>query len=110
MFWSKNKKNRYTLAYPVLLYKMGFKGVFSARTCFPDGCPALTEAGERFFRILRSLVTSTVGSTLWSKNFRIKTIWWLVIDCQPFVDSGLLPGTEDLIPIRGKKLFMNIVL
>ena len=26
MFWSKNKKNRYTPAYPVLLYKSGVQG------------------------------------------------------------------------------------
>ena len=32
MFWSKNKKNRFTPAYPVLVYK----GVFISRTCFPD--------------------------------------------------------------------------
>ena len=33
MFWSKNKKNRYTPAYPSLV---GFKGVNITRTCFPD--------------------------------------------------------------------------
>ena len=32
-YWSKNKKYRYTPAYPSLV---GFKGVFIARTCFPD--------------------------------------------------------------------------
>ena len=37
MFWSKNKKNRYTPANPSFFYiKVGFKGVFIARTCFPD--------------------------------------------------------------------------
>ena len=38
MFWSKNKKNRYTPANPsfTILIKVGFKGVFIARTCFPD--------------------------------------------------------------------------
>ena len=36
MFWSKNKKNRYTPAYPSFLYKSGFKGVYITRTCFPD--------------------------------------------------------------------------
>ena len=40
MFWSKNKKNRYTPAYPIFTMGyagfMGFKGVFFARTCFPD--------------------------------------------------------------------------
>ena len=37
MFWSKNKKNRYTPANPSFSYiKVGFKGVYIARTCFPD--------------------------------------------------------------------------
>ena len=37
MFWSKNKKNRYTPAYPSFFYiKVGFKGVYFSRTCFPD--------------------------------------------------------------------------
>ena len=39
MFWSKNKKKgiHVPLQTPVLLYhrKVGFKGVFIARTCFP---------------------------------------------------------------------------
>ena len=34
MFWSKNKKNRYTPAYPSFsIEKQGLKGY----TCFPDG-------------------------------------------------------------------------
>ena len=37
MFRSKNKKIGIPLHTPVLLYiKMGFNGVFIARTCFPD--------------------------------------------------------------------------
>ena len=37
MFWSKNKKNRYAPCIPQFFYiKVGFKGVFIARTCFPD--------------------------------------------------------------------------
>ena len=32
MFWIKNKKNRCTTYY----IKVGFRGVFIARTCFPD--------------------------------------------------------------------------
>ena len=36
MFWSKNKKNRYTPAYQFYYIKVGFKGVYIARTCFPD--------------------------------------------------------------------------
>ena len=36
MFWITNKKNRYTAVNPVLLYKVVFKGVYIARTCYPD--------------------------------------------------------------------------
>ena len=39
MIWSKNKKNRYTM-YPCIpqfcYIKVGFKGVYISRTCFPD--------------------------------------------------------------------------
>ena len=61
-------------------------------------CPALAEARERYFPIIRSLVTSIVGSTLWSQHFQNKdNLVALVIDCQKLVDSGLPPGTEDLL-------------
>ena len=33
MFWTQNKKNRYTLVCPVLL---GFEGVYFSRKSFPD--------------------------------------------------------------------------
>ena len=37
MFSSKNKKNRYTPAYPsFFLYKSGVQGVYISRTCFRD--------------------------------------------------------------------------
>ena len=37
MFWIKNKKIRYTPANPSFFYiKVGFKGVYISRTCFPD--------------------------------------------------------------------------
>ena len=37
MFWSKNKKNRYTPAYPSFaIIKVGFKGIYITRTCFRD--------------------------------------------------------------------------
>ena len=37
MFWIKNKKNRYTRVKPQYYYmKVGLKGVFIARICFPD--------------------------------------------------------------------------
>ena len=55
MFWSKTKKNKYTPAYPVtpvlLFLKVGIKGVFISRICFPDRdrvrnmfCPCLSES------------------------------------------------------------------
>ena len=34
MFWSKNKKNRYTPANPSFTIKVGFKGVYIARSCY----------------------------------------------------------------------------
>ena len=36
MFLTKNKKIRYTPAYPLFYTKVGLKGVFIARTCFLD--------------------------------------------------------------------------
>ena len=37
MFWSKNKKKYAYPCIPQFCYiKVGFKGVFIARTCFPD--------------------------------------------------------------------------
>ena len=37
MFWSENKKNRYTTCKPHFHYiKVGLKGVYISRTCFPD--------------------------------------------------------------------------
>ena len=36
MFWSNNKKNRYTPAYQFCYIKVGLKGVCITRTSFPD--------------------------------------------------------------------------
>ena len=37
LFWSKNKKNRFTPAFPSFFYiKVGFRGVYITRTCFHD--------------------------------------------------------------------------
>ena len=36
MFWSKNKKNRYTPAFPSCYIKVGYKGVYIAWTCYSD--------------------------------------------------------------------------
>ena len=47
MFWSKNKKNGYT---SVLLYKVGFKGVYVTRICSRDVFHAqLSEKVKVFF-------------------------------------------------------------
>ena len=37
MFWSKNKKNRYTPENPLFYIKLGFEGVYFSWTCFGDG-------------------------------------------------------------------------
>ena len=44
MFWIKHKKNRHTHADPS--YKMGLKGVFIARTSFPEDTECLTFSME----------------------------------------------------------------
>ena len=36
MFWSKNKKNRYTPANPSFVINVGYEGVYISRTCFRD--------------------------------------------------------------------------
>ena len=48
MFWSNNKKNRYTPTYPSFAnIKVGYKGViFMSRTCFPDVITLLNQAAE----------------------------------------------------------------
>ena len=39
MFWGKNRKNRFTPANPSFTQyiKVGYKGVYITRTCFPGG-------------------------------------------------------------------------
>ena len=37
VFWSKNKKNRYTPVNPIFFYiKVGYEEVYISQTCFPD--------------------------------------------------------------------------
>ena len=36
-FGAKIRKTRFTPAYPNFTIKVGYKGVFISRTCFPDG-------------------------------------------------------------------------
>ena len=63
MFWSKNKKNRYTPAYPsfTIYTNVGYKGVFIERACFlicykvPDlkgGWGVLTECEQMYGQLM----------------------------------------------------------
>ena len=57
MFWSKNKKNRYTLAYPCMplvgYIKVGYKGVKISRTCFSDVLPYKYKVGKTDFYMMQ---------------------------------------------------------
>ena len=47
MFWSKNKKKYVYPCEPQFYYiKVGFKGVYISRTCFPDECILLSLSFE----------------------------------------------------------------
>ena len=37
MFWNKNKKNVHPCESQIFYIKVGFKGVYISRTCFPAG-------------------------------------------------------------------------
>ena len=55
MFWSKNKKNRYTPVPPQSYYiKVGYKGVYFTLTCYSDegisGCDFLAHLSRRLTR------------------------------------------------------------
>ena len=58
MFWSKNKKNIYTPANPSFYMKVGFKGVYIARTCFPDVGLYMSVKAFMFYRCLRVIFIS----------------------------------------------------
>ena len=55
MFRSKNKKNRYTPAYPSFAIKVGFKGVCIIRTCFHD---------DKLSKMLKKLNKNAKGSSI----------------------------------------------
>ena len=62
MFWSKNKKNRYTPANPSFFYiKVGFRGVKITRTCFHDEILSYPQAKTK---ILTVILVSVVCSKL----------------------------------------------
>ena len=47
MFWSKNKRKiDIPLQTPDFIIKVGFKGVYFSRTCFPDVITEVSIAGE----------------------------------------------------------------
>ena len=57
MLWIKNKKNRYTPAYPSFtIMKVGYEGVFISRTCFPDELRIFQLSKDRSKRFLLSCV------------------------------------------------------
>ena len=59
MFWSKNKKNRYTPAIPQFCYiKKGFKGVYITRACFRD------EESLKSLYLFRHVQKQTFNDTL----------------------------------------------
>ena len=57
IFWSKNKKDRYTPAYPSFFYiKVGFRGVYFTWTCFRDGIdPNVRTTEEPYVRVCLSI-------------------------------------------------------
>ena len=90
MFWSKNRKNRYTLANPsfFLYIKVWFKGVYISRTCFSDVIVSV-----RFVDILQYLVLSSISIHLnlflfqYGNNFNIivmcqvRKVYWRPVVC-----------------------------
>ena len=74
MFWSKNKKNRYTLCIPQVYYmKVGFKGVYITRTCFPDVCSGQF-VNCLSVQICRHLAIRIVASKITSGNISVTCI------------------------------------
>ena len=64
MFWSKNKKNRYTPANPSFT-KVGFTGVFIARTCFPDGIGENGDISNAFFCLRTCVKCQRIHYNYW---------------------------------------------
>ena len=71
MFWSKNKKNRYTLRTPVFYIKVGFKGVYITRTCFPDVNKAVNRKSNNNILCLIMLNHSVCYSHMNRKALRL---------------------------------------
>ena len=88
LFWSKNKKNRYTPSNPSfsIYIKVGFKGVYISRTCFLDG-------GDIYFRVLKHSLRQNQNKchninsntphlySQWSKNMLYKYCATIQFSC-----------------------------
>ena len=66
MLRSKNKRNRYTPAYPsfCIYIKVGFKGVYITRTCFRDVTSMCTHFITHYWQIIAAL--DSVEEEEWS--------------------------------------------
>ena len=61
-------------------------------------CPALAEARDRYFPLIRKLVIDAVGEIIWSEHFCNRDILvTLVIDCQKLAENRLLPRSTDTL-------------
>ena len=83
MFLSKIRKNRYTPVYPSFFYiKVGFKGVYITRTCFPDEINN-TNPDARLERKYRTghhaNVTSTHNELKWTTKQRKLNVQTLLL-------------------------------
>ena len=79
MFYSKNKKNKYTLVNPNFYYiKVGCNGVFTTRTCYHDeswGLSAVNnlyrELGSNYLLISRDFRICMVIRAIYFKVFAL---------------------------------------
>ena len=61
-------------------------------------CPALAEARDRYFPLIRKLVIDAVGEIIWSEHCCNRDILvTLVIDCQKLAENRLLPRSTDTL-------------
>ena len=61
-------------------------------------CPALAEARDRYFLLIRKFVIAAVGEIIWSEHFCNRDILvTLVLDCQKLAENGLLPRSTDIL-------------
>ena len=61
-------------------------------------CPALAEARDRYFPLIRKLVIDTVDENIWPEHFCNRDILvTLVLDCQKLAENGSLPRSTDIL-------------